>query len=441
LRVGAQDAARAGLVGTEERPVPEAESSYNPLGTKAQQDAELLARTLVTASSIRAATASVGQIWRAAVVPLTSQSDATFDSALRNLAFASVVGAIGSDPLRPVLLRIEVSSHEIAGVEIPGSLVAINNPDTIYRTAPLDGASAYEIHGVRYAVPPVDNNFSILTPTGATTDNLTGSQLVTNPDGTFTITIDGTPANGRPNHLRILSGPSQILIRDTIDIWATQRPNALTIQRVSGPASGPQLSIAQIEAAAISSMQTSVSAVIGVNNIINAGPINVLPQPTIRSSGGFLATQANSLGHFLLTDDEAYVATLSTGGAAYMTFPIYNVWQTQPDFVNITSSLNNEQAVPNSDGTYTFVLSVRDPGVYNWVNPNGARETITQLRWQGLPAQTPPTGGPAIISQQVVKLSKISTVLPPDTVYVTPSERRKQQRLRALSIAWRKPTG
>ena len=62
LQVGAQDAARAGLVGTEERPVPEAESSYNPLGTKAQQDAELLVRTLVTASSIRAATASVGQI-------------------------------------------------------------------------------------------------------------------------------------------------------------------------------------------------------------------------------------------------------------------------------------------------------------------------------------------------------------------------------------------
>jgi hypothetical protein len=264
---------------------------------------------------------------------------------------------------------------------------------------------------------------------------------VTNPDGTFTITIDSTPANGRSNHLQIPAGSSQVFIRDTIDIWATQRPNALTIKRVSGPPAGPGLTISQIESTAEATMQGVASAIIGLNTLINTSPLNTLPQPVIRSGGGFLSTQANSLGHFLINDDEAYVVTLALGGATYMTFPVCDVWQIQPDFVNITSSLNNQQAVPNPDGTYTFVLSVRDPGVYNWVNPNGAHETITQLRWQGLPAQTPPTGGPAIVSQAVVKLSKLSSVLPADTVFVTPSERREQERLRALSFAWRKPTG
>lgn len=175
--------------------------------------------------------------------------------------------------------------------------------------------------------------------------------------------------------------------------------------------------------------------------LLQAGTVNVLPQPVVRTSGGFLATQANSLGHFLLTDDVAYVLTLRLGNAKYMTFPVDDFWQVNSDYHTHTSSLNNRQALPNADGTYTFVLSVRDPGVHNWIDPDGQHELVTQLRWQGLPATTPPGGGPGIVSQAVVPLSDLRQALPADTVYVTPAQRLQQQQERARSIAWRDSTG
>ena len=48
-------------------------------------------------------------------------------------------------------------------------------------------------------------------------------------------------------------------------------------------------------------------------------------------------------------------------------------------------SLNNSQAKVNQDGTYTFILSVNDPGIFNWLDPSGLSEGILTLRWSGFP--------------------------------------------------------
>lgn len=413
----------------------------NPLGTLSQDAAEGLGSALLLSPPAQAGLATVGQQWRAAVQPLSPQSDASFADALLELGYASTVGVFYMDPERPQLLRTEVNAHTLFGLRVPGSLIAINNPDTVYRFAKLDSASRYVLTGKRAAVRPVDVNFSILDSNSSTVANIANDALVTAPDGSFTITLDASPADGRANHLQLPAGVSTLLKRDTISVWATQRPDALSIARVGGPAPSPLPDVATIEAQAVASEKASLASVLAVNALIQAGTVNVLPQPVIRTTGGFLASQANSLGHFLLDDDTAFVLTLRLGGAAYMTFPINNVWQVQPDWHAHTTSLNNEQALPNPDGTYTFVLSVKDPGVFNWIDPVGQHEVITQLRWQGLPATAPAGGGPAIVSQGIVPLSQLRQTLPAGTVYVTPGQRLQQQQERARSVAWRDSTG
>ncbi|MFX6803679.1 hypothetical protein ABTH20_19680, partial [Acinetobacter baumannii] len=58
----------------------------------------------------------------------------------------------------------------------------------------------------------------------------------------------------------------------------------------------------------------------------HTNPANTLSSPSISSTLGTLTTQASSFGYFKLADDEALVATVQTGGAGYVVFPVTDPW-------------------------------------------------------------------------------------------------------------------
>ena len=91
---------------------------------------------------------------------------------------------------------------------------------------------------------------------------------------------------------------------------------------------------------------------------------NALSAPEGRPGGwGYLAG-----GRFELTGDTALVITTSAGGAYYTGFQITDPWTIAPDPIYRTSSLNKSQAVPNADGSYTYVVCL-DCGkefAYDW---------------------------------------------------------------------------
>jgi hypothetical protein len=94
------------------------------------------------------------------------------------------------------------------------------------------------------------------------------------------------------------------------------------------------------------------------------------------------------------------------------------------------TSLNNalNQAKPNPGGTYTIVISPKDPGVENWVSTGGLNQGTISIRFQDLPAEsaTLPT-----VSSQKVLLSELPSVLPPGTpTDFSPAEREAQIALR-----------
>jgi hypothetical protein len=99
------------------------------------------------------------------------------------------------------------------------------------------------------------------------------------------------------------------------------------------------------------------------------------------------------------------------------------------------SSLNKSQAVANTDGAYVYVLSLRDPGVHNWIDPVGLREGWMLLRWQGVP----PTTDPATLIRSVtaVKLDDLEAALPAGTPKADIRSRSEQIKARMAEFAVR----
>lgn len=348
------------------------------------------------------------------------------------------------------------------GATVPASRILYDNPDTIYRFMGVNGASKYVITG-RFADPdhmPADTTFSVLTGlTGNTTAVLTRDKLVLNPDGTFTITADATPADGRVNHLQLPADATLIATRNTLSDWGTEVPMSLQISRVGGPPNSlfsqlggfaiPGLGPAVVRSPLLTKLVslvpplpsvpplvrgtvTAVIMALGIQReakymaVATTDPTtgqrqdpNVLRDPTRNAE--FLATQLQSAGYFQLDDDQALVLTIDPDGAGYFVVPVTDDWTVTEDYWNEQTSLNISQAVANDDGTYTIVVSPTDPGVANWVSTGGLHQGTISLRFQVLPDGATPT-----VHSRLVSLGDLATVLPPHTRYVTAEERAAQ---------------
>ena len=148
---------------------------------------------------------------------------------------------------------------------------------------------------------------------------------------------------------------------------------------------------------------------------------------TFPSGEDLLASACLARIHCLVLD-------VHLGGAKYFIAPITNIWGTTNEIVRRTGSLNSAQSKPNGDGTYTFVVSTPDPGIYNWIDPDGMREGLMTLRWAEFDGGRPsPQLG---VQSRIVKLAELPRAVPKDA-FVTPDGRRSQLAERAASYAWR----
>jgi len=160
---------------------------------------------------------------------------------------------------------------------------------------------------------------------------------------------------------------------------------------------------------------------------------NVMTQPA--SNAEFLANQLQSNGYFQLADDEALVLTIDPASAGFFTVPVYNDWTITDDYWNQQTSLTNDQAFANLDGTYTMVVSLADPGVANWVSTGGLNQGLISMRFQNL---DPDALELPSVQSEVVKLADLADSLPADTVFVTHDERAAQldARLAGFNKRW-----
>ncbi|GJF12944.1 hypothetical protein NGTWS0302_32560 [Mycolicibacterium cyprinidarum] len=457
-------------------------NQVSPLGTQEQIARERIA--IQTSQSLPVAVMKVLLRWgflaaakeQFALVGGPDEANrAALDNAVDEYALAAAFQQQILNPLDPAVVTQVAPPHSWYGLDVGGSRLLYDNPDTIYRFIPVNKTSQYVLTGRIYEGIPADTTFSVLEGLAGTTSTILSLQdLDISEDGTFVITVSGEPAApGQTNYLQLTSRSTLIAARNTLGDWDIEEPMELAVHRVAGPRNslfaqlggfvflGPLVNdspfltslvsiIPPLAIADTSLVRGPLAATIlfvrGANEEAKymalattdpdtgeLRPPNVMTQPA--SNAEFLANQLQSNGYFQLNDDEALVLTIEPGNAGFFTVPVYNDWTITDDYWNEQTSLNNDQAVANPDGTYTMVVSLADPAVANWISTGGLNQGIISMRFQNLDPDSMDAPG---VQSVVVKLEDLDDHLPAGTVYVTPAERAVQlaQRKAGFDKRW-----
>lgn len=408
----------------------------HPIATPEQHEHELQALELIRHPIVRKARDRVRDHWLEIMDPSPAMR-ACFDDAFEEVMFSAAVWSSNQDPLRPKVTTITRLEHPVEGKRIPGSRWGIDNPDSIYRVIPISGDETYRIHGRVGSTRLTENHFTLWDPDMGTVDVLDGSGLVLADDGTFTITVDSDPANGRPNHVQSSPKAHEFYIRDVLLDWATEDPNALRIERLGGPPSTPARTPDEQAELTARFMLHYAEFTTKLSKGMRMRKANDFSLAVSGEKTGMLRNQVYVGGHFALEEDDAFVIRVNDGGAAYFTVPIANVWGTTLEIVDRTSTLNKAQAVPDPDGTYTFVLCKEDPGVHNWLDTCGLSEGMLTLRMSGFPGKRPTSDVSA--RGEVVKRTDLQATLPEGTAWVDTGARARQAAERAAAYKRRLP--
>jgi len=455
----------------------EISNRVSPLGTPAQIDRERIAMRYANSLPVALMKLVLRRGFRAAAeeqFALVGGPDAAnlqlLDNAVDEYALASAFSAQILNPMDPAVVTQVTPPHAWFGVDVGGSRLLYDNPNTIYRFIPVNKTAEYVLTGRILEGVPADTTFSVLEGTSGTTSSiLTLADLEISPDGSFVITVSGeAAAPGQTNPLQLTSSSTLIAARDTLGDWVVEEPMELEVHKVAGPPNSlfaqlggfvflgslvndrpklakllsviPPLAIAKTSL--VGGPLTALLLVVRGNQEAKymalattdsatgeLRPPNVMTQPA--SNAEFLANQLQSNGYFQLADDEALVLTIDPASAGFFTVPVYNDWTITDDYWNEQTSLTNDQAVPNGDGTYTMVVSLTDPGVANWVSTGGLNQGLISMRFQNLDPDSPDLPS---VQSEVVKLAD----LPGDLPAVTPEERIAQldARLAGFNKRW-----
>ena len=351
----------------------------DPVATASQHEQELAALELTRHPTVRAAYRDVAEKWLSRAKASEAMRE-RFDDAFAEVMFSAAVWSSNQDKLRPKVSCITRLSHPVGGRSIPGSRWGIDNPDSVYRVIPISGAERYEIHGRVGENRMTENYFTLWNAAMGTVAVLNGRTMDVEPDGSFTITVDADPPDGRPNHVQ--SGPEahEFYIRDVLLHWDHDDPNHLAVQRLGAEPDIPARTPDE-QAEATAAMMAHFADFTGkLSHGIYKMPANQFDLAWSADKVGAMRNQVYVMGRFDLNPGEAFVVDVSDGGAEYFTVPLSNIWGTTLDICDRTGSLNKAQSVPNEDGTYTYVISPTDPGVANWIDSDGLREGILTLR-------------------------------------------------------------
>jgi hypothetical protein len=408
---------------------------YTRLGTASQLAAERLALRLFDHPKVRAAAAAVLRQMMSNPGASDAEGAASLKRAVDIWTRSLVLRETNGDPYAPMIVcDADSAAHEWFGFVYPSAQVAADNPDNVYRNAYLNGDASYVLHGRVSAPGPaqfvleltvgrpgslvVQKSGKERVDLGNQIGLLTNRDIAPDADGRFTLYIDPRPANGRKYHIQSREDcPQALLLRDTLSDWS-QVPLEYRIEKVAGT-SGPPLTEELIAERTMDDLPEWVAFWTKFKeNWMGTPRANTMATPIARDGGwGFGAS-----GPYELAEDEALIATVSKGNAPYVSIQIIDRWLIGADPRLDFANLNIAQTTPNADGTLTYVVSVKDPGVANWASTGGQHRGYIFLRWQGTPGGT---DGPKLLREfRKVKLQDLPAALAATPLKrVSPAER------------------
>lgn len=386
---------------------------------------------------VRAARNDVVAMYRADPQGDTAAGRATLDAAVESITTAVTQTVVTDDAKTPHFNWVVNAPHCWHGLDVTRSGYGIDNPDNVHRHTAVDGQSSFVIRGRMPERRPAQLSFVLygeLPGTGAVTKegapvlaSLTSDRMQIDPDGSFTITVDPEPADGRLNHIRTTASARLLIARDSLNNWAEEGPSYLEIERTGGPEGAAPRSREQLATLTADLLRTIGRYWLDWDNtfIYTKAPNDIQAPTAPRGSGFGFATS----GHFALGPNQALVVTLDPVGARYLGFELTDPWGVAREYVDRSGSLNQAQARPNADGTITYVISAEDTGTWNWLDTNGIDSGMYAIRWQSVPADVDLSR--TVRSAELVDIADLDSALPAGTARVTPAERVAQLEDRA----------
>lgn len=264
--------------------------------------------------------------------------------------------------------------------------------------------------------------------------NILGSQIKTDKDGTFELTIGGEE---RPeNWLPTTPGSRKLFIREAFDAWG-ETPTTLTIERVGmdepRPLPSPERMIEAMDWAGdfVTGLMRDwpehswmTSGGVCDPNALNEFPADKSANTADDAKRGRMA--AHMIWH--LEPDEALIVEMDNHDGFWI-FGMGNVFVGSMDFLHRTTSYTPARTKVDSDNVVRFVISHDDPGVHNWLDSQGFSDG--NLTYRNLLSQNP-----ASFRTKLVKRSEVLSHLPSNTAMVTPPQRAEmlRERYRAIKL-------
>lgn len=221
-------------------------------------------------------------------------------------------------------------------------------------------------------------------------------------------------------------GASELYIRQYYYDWDNEQPAQLVIEREDdcyppAPINEADFRSRFEQANRFLTVQAGMARKF-VESFLETDPVHL---PVISIPGAFEGTRYLN-GHFRCEPDEAIILEVDKPEARFWGFQLSNLAWEGLDYYVRQTSINGHQAVIDSDGKFRAVISHRDPGVPNWLDPGG--RTLALISGRYFQARTAPS---PVLNK--VAFDSLLEHLPADTERVTVSQRQETLRNRLLS--------
>ncbi len=311
---------------------------------------------------------------------------------------------VWGDPVRPRFVDIVGPYKKWGG----------DNADAFYLFAPIDPQRTYIVSGQRH-----DSVYLSLTVYGGPNDGHYSERIVgtindrmldIGPDGRFQMVLSPEPVGSgdqpEPQDgawLKLEPDAVCAITRDYLVDPANQRRAEFRIEAVDPPATYREDDddLARRFGAALTWVRDQATIVplgLGEPNSIDE------PYPVPTTTFGWAAGDAAyAMGSFELADDEALIIEGRSPECAFWNLCLWNPFLHiyNADYDRVT--INGGQVAYEPDGSWTIVVSERDPGHPNWVRTQGHPQGRLWFRWF-YPEATPER--PAVA---VVPVGEVST--------------------------------